>query len=155
MVFLTDLDHAEMMPAPAPVVVFDTDCVLCSGMVAFVLAHERDSALNFVGAWSDVGLDLARQYGFSRADLDQTFLVLDQGRALSRSDAGLALVNHLRAPWRWLAILRVVPKIVRDAAYSVVARHRYRWFGQRRDCTIVPPHARDRFIGVAGGTSGA
>ena len=39
-----------------PIVVFDTNCVLCSGMVAFILAHERNRALRFVGAWSDNSL---------------------------------------------------------------------------------------------------
>ena len=50
------------MPA-APVIVFDTDCLLCSGMVRFVLRHERDNALHFAGAWSDEGLSLAARHG--------------------------------------------------------------------------------------------
>lgn len=37
-------------PETRPIVVFDTDCVLCSGMVRFVLAHERGPDLCFVGA---------------------------------------------------------------------------------------------------------
>jgi hypothetical protein len=64
------------MTADRPVVVFDTDCVLCSGMVSFVLAHERAPELRFAGAWSDEGLALAARHGFSRPDLDETFLVL-------------------------------------------------------------------------------
>ena len=59
---------------PEPAIVFDTDCVLCSGMVAFVLAHERDQAFYFVGAWSKEGLALAAKYHFTRIDLDHTFL---------------------------------------------------------------------------------
>jgi predicted DCC family thiol-disulfide oxidoreductase YuxK len=56
-----------------PIVVFDTNCVLCSGMVAFILAHERNRVLRFVGAWSDEGLALAARHHFSKSDLDQTF----------------------------------------------------------------------------------
>ena len=131
-----------------PIMVFDTNCVLCSGAVAFILAHERDQTLRFAGAWSNDGLALAAQYGFSAQDLNETFLVIQGGCALTRSDAGLAVAGHLLTPWRWLAVLRLIPRPIRDGLYSVVARRRYRWFGQRQDCTVVPAAARHRFIGV-------
>ncbi len=95
---------------PEPAIVFDTDCVLCSGMVAFILAHERDQTFYFVGAWSKEGLALATKYNFTRSDLDRTFLVIGGGTALTQSDAGLAVLSHLRAPWRWLAVLRFCPR---------------------------------------------
>ena len=136
-----------------PLIVFDTDCVLCSGFVAFLLRHERDRSLQFVGAWSDEGLTLAQQHGFSRSDLNETFLVIVDGRALDKSSAGFEILRHLRAPWRWLNAFRVIPRPLRDPLYSFVARRRYRWFGQRKDCTMVPPNERHRFIGVQGGDS--
>ncbi|MBW3558282.1 MAG: DUF393 domain-containing protein [Proteobacteria bacterium] len=126
--------------------VFDTDCVLCSGMVAFVLNHERAPELRFAGAWSDEGLNLAAAHGFSKADLHETFLVIDGGRALTRSEAGLAVLSRLRAPWRWLTLLRVAPRPLRDAVYSFVARRRYRWFGRRQNCTVVPASERHGFL---------
>ena len=133
-----------------PVVIFDTDCVLCSGMVAFVLKHERDPRLCFAGAWSEEGGRLAASHGFSAASLHETFLVIEGGQAFTRSDGAIAIARLLRAPWRWLAVCRLVPRSVRDGVYDVVARHRYRWFGRRENCTVVPPHQRYRFIGVGG-----
>jgi predicted DCC family thiol-disulfide oxidoreductase YuxK len=138
-----------------PIVVFDTNCVLCSGMVAFILAHERNRALRFVGAWSDEGLALAARHHFSKSDLDQTFLVLSGDAALSRSDAGVEILSQLRAPWRWLAVVRIIPRPVRDAVYRFVARRRYRWFGRRENCVVVPPSESHRFIGVRRQGSGS
>ena len=82
-----------------PIVVFDTNCVLCSGMVAFILAHERNRALRFVGAWSDEGLALAARHHFSKSDLDQTFLV---SRAPSSNATRVLVVrntHHDRLSW--------------------------------------------------------
>ena len=142
------------MHAP-PTIVFDTDCLLCSGMVRFVLAHERDRALHFAGAWSEEGSALAARHGVSRDDLNATFLVVEGDRALTRSDAAFAILRHLRAPWRWLGPARIVPRPLRDGVYDLVARHRYRVFGRMQDCTVVPPAERHRFAGVKGGAGTA
>lgn len=141
------------MKVDGPTVVFDTDCVLCSGMVAFVLAHEQAPVLRFAGAWSSEGLALAAMHGFSRSDLDKTFLVVCGGKALMRSDAGIEIMRHFRAPWRWAAVVAAVPRPLRDVVYDFVARRRYRWFGRRQDCIVVPPAERHRFIGVGGSSN--
>lgn len=136
------------MDSPGPIIIFDTDCVLCSGVVAFILAHERAPTLRFASAWSDEGLALAARHGFTRTEFDETFLLLDAERAIARSDAAIAVLRHLRRPWRWLAAIAILPRPLRDAAYGAVARRRYRWFGHRASCTLVPPGQRHRFIGV-------
>ncbi len=127
-------------------IVFDTDCVLCSGMVHFVLRHERAPTIRFVGAWSQTGLDLAAEHGLTRADLDETYLVVENGRGFTKSDAGIVVARHLKAPWSWLGLLRVVPHPLRDAVYSMIARRRYRWFGHKPKCFLPPPGMADRFI---------
>lgn len=135
------------------IVVFDTDCVLCGGMVAFVLRHERAPEARFVGAWSAEGLSLAARHGLTRDDLGRTFLVVSGGRGLVRSDAGIAILSRLRAPWSWLVALRIVPRAVRDPGYDLLARHRYRIFGRREACVVIPPGQAWRF-GDLGGRSG-
>ena len=131
---------------PTPVqVVFDTRCVLCSRWVQFLLRHETDDQLRFVSAWSPTGLSLAASHGLGEQDLQRTYLVVRDGAGLTRSDAGLALLMHLKAPWRWLGLLRIVPRPIRDAAYDLVARNRYRWFGTTETCLMPEPDTRHRF----------
>lgn len=132
----------------ATIVLFDADCVLCSGMTAFILAHERAPTLCFVAASSAEGLALAARHGFTRDDLHRTTVVVAGGRALTRSDAAIEITRHLVAPWSTLLLLRSIPRPVRDLAYDLVARHRYRLFGRQHACTVVSPHQRHRFIGL-------
>lgn len=127
-------------------IIFDTDCVLCSNMVHFVLHHERAPNIRFVGAWSHTGQRIAAEHGLSPADLDETYLVVEDGRGFTKSDAGLVVVRHLKAPWSWLAALRIVPKPFRDAVYTMIARRRYRWFGHKPKCFHPPAGMSDRFI---------
>lgn len=126
--------------------IFDGDCVLCSGTVQFVLRHERKPELQFTTTQSKAGRAIAARHGIAHDDLDMTFVVIDGDRALVRSDAALRVASMLRSPWRWLGMLRVVPRPLRDAAYSAIARRRYRLFGRRDACFLPTPEQRHRFV---------
>jgi predicted DCC family thiol-disulfide oxidoreductase YuxK len=39
-----------------------------------------------------------------------------------------------------------VPRVIRDAAYDVVARNRYQWFGRQESCMVPTPELRARFL---------
>ena len=52
-----------------------------------------------------------------------------------KSDAALTVLGALPR-WSWVRALRVVPKPLRDAAYSLVARNRYRIFGKYQECFV-------------------
>lgn len=133
-------------PMSLPIMLFDGDCVLCSATVQFVLRHECDQEIGFATAQSDAGREIAKRNGVAVADLDLTFVLLEDGKVWQRSDAALRVASHLRAPWRWLAVLGVMPRPLRDRAYSAVARRRYRLFGRRDTCFLPEPRQRHRFL---------
>ena len=37
-------------------------------------------------------------------------------------------------------------ELLRDAAYDLVARHRYRWFGKTEYCGLIPPELEERVV---------
>ena len=41
------------------------------------------------------------------------------------------IAQGLGFPWSLVAIVRVVPRALRDRLYMLVARNRFRWFGRR------------------------
>ena len=80
--------------------------------------------------------------------LDSLILICE-GKVLLRSDAALAIARGLRFPWPLICVLRIVPRGLRDGAYSIFARNRYRWFGK---CNVgalstkEPSHFASRFL---------
>jgi predicted DCC family thiol-disulfide oxidoreductase YuxK len=42
-------------------------------------------------------------------------------------------------------LMMIVPRIVRDWVYDLVAHYRYQWFGQYDQCRF-PGDKRDRFL---------
>lgn len=128
-----------------PVLLFDGVCNLCNRSVRFVLAHEREPAMRFASLQSEVGKSLLATAGVEGNPLS-TVVLIEGGRAHVRSSAALRTVRYLRAPWRWLGGLRIVPRPLRDWVYGVVSRSRYRIFGKGDVCPIPKPEQRERFL---------
>lgn len=126
--------------------IFDTNCILCSAWVRFLLRHEKGNTLQFASSRRDVGIRLAQDHGISAQALDLTYLVIRDGKALIKSDASLALLAELKAPWWYLKVLRIVPKRLRDWTYDIVARNRLNWFGEGQDCFLPTPSQRSKFL---------
>lgn len=140
-------DRADrVVPQAAPTMIFDGHCLLCSSTVRLVLRHERAPVLRFTTTQSAVGRALAARHGLSPGDLDATFVLIEGDTALLRSDAALRVARLLRAPWRWLRLLGGLPRPWRDAAYTAIARRRYRLFGRNDACFLPAPADRDRFL---------
>jgi predicted DCC family thiol-disulfide oxidoreductase YuxK len=124
---------------------FDGVCNFCSGSVRIALALDKAGELRFTPIQSPYGRALAVAAGLD-PDAPNTFLFFDHGRALEASNAVLALIGRLPAPWRWLRAMRIVPRPIRDASYGWIARNRYRLLGKRDVCMVPTPEVRARFI---------
>lgn len=136
--------HAMTPPAPS-IVVFDGVCVLCSGWVRFLLKRDRAGRFRFATMQSEAGRRLLAAHGLDPAD-PVSFLLVEDGRAFTDSAGILRIVARLGGLWRLAAAAYAVPRPLRDAVYRWVARHRYRWFGQREACFVPTPETAQRFL---------
>jgi predicted DCC family thiol-disulfide oxidoreductase YuxK len=134
-------------PNPWPdddVILYDGVCVFCSRWIRFVAARDADCRFRFTAIQSGYGTRLAQAFGINPQDPD-TNAVVHGGVAYFKSDAALTVLGALPG-WGWVRVLRVVPKPFRDAAYSLIARNRYRIFGKYDDCFIPDASLQARVI---------
>lgn len=138
-----------------PVLLFDGHCNLCNGAVNRVLDLEAGPTLGFAALQSDagrsrvsdvVGEAKAKALCEGVAGAPGSMVLVEEGRLYTESTAALRVAAHLRAPYRWLRLLLVVPRPLRDLVYRWVARHRYRWFGRTETCRVPTPELRGRFL---------
>jgi predicted DCC family thiol-disulfide oxidoreductase YuxK len=125
--------------------VFDSQCVLCDAGVNYTLKHEKSPSITFVALQSPQGQQLIRDNGLDPKN-PSTFLFIENGIALQASDAVIALSRHLNGPAKLGAIGRIIPKPLRDCAYNLIARNRYRIFGRKQMCTLPTADNKHRFI---------
>jgi predicted DCC family thiol-disulfide oxidoreductase YuxK len=61
-------------------------------------------------------------------------------------DTALRLCAVLGGAGHLLRAAAIVPERLRDAAYALVARNRYRWFGKVEHCALLTPEQRARLL---------
>lgn len=128
-----------------PVVLFDGVCNFCNRSVNFILDRDVHRHFRFAALQSDAGQAVLRHFGLRTDDFDTAVLV-EHGRAYTKSSAALRIARGLGGWWSLLALLLAIPPFLRDAAYDLLARNRYRWFGKADSCRMPTPEIRDRFL---------
>jgi predicted DCC family thiol-disulfide oxidoreductase YuxK len=136
---------AEAAESGGPLVLYDGTCGLCSRSVRLILRNDRRGRFRFAALQSDAGRELLRRHGLPADELDSVVLV-EGGRAYTKSRAALRIARGMDRPWPVLRVLAVVPRAVADFMYDRVARNRYRLFGRTEACMLPPPEVRARFL---------
>ena len=128
-----------------PIIIFDGVCNLCEFSVRFIVKNDRHARFRFVSAQSEKGKDLQRSCGVDTLQ-DGTVILLEEDQVHIKSDAALHIAKNLDGVWRFLYILRFIPKPVREYFYAIISKNRYRWFGKRDECLLPDEHLKQRFL---------
>lgn len=134
----------------APVLLYDGVCGFCAESVRLILRHERQHTLLFAALQSPLGMAVrARHPDLAGVDTMIWVEPASNGageRVLVRSDAALRIARYLGGIWSLAAPARLLPRVLRDRAYDLVARHRHRISGSFETCVVPSPGERGRFL---------
>jgi predicted DCC family thiol-disulfide oxidoreductase YuxK len=114
-------------------------------MVNFFIRQDKKNVFLFCALQSETGKKLLDQFKIDWKAND-SFVVIENGKAHMKSDAALKIYNKLPWYWKWTQVVWIFPKVIRDWVYNVVAKNRYRWFGKKEQCMIPSPEVRQRFL---------
>jgi predicted DCC family thiol-disulfide oxidoreductase YuxK len=133
-----------------PVLLYDGLCGLCDRSVQFVLRHDRRGVIRFATLQGEYARGvLARHPGLAGVDslvFVETDPATGEERVATRSTGTLRIARYLGGPWPLARVFSLVPRFLRDAAYDLVARTRFRLFGRLDRCRVPEPAQRARFI---------
>ena len=130
-------------PPPERIVFFDGVCGLCNRFADRLLRWDRKHVLRFAPLQGTTAA--ARLTDDAGADLT-TVVLLDEAGIHTRSEAALRIISHLGGAWRLINVLRIFPRVLRDAVYDWISWHRYGWFGKREVCRVPTAEERGVFL---------
>lgn len=127
------------------IVLFDGVCNFCNGSVNFIIDRDPSGYFKFAPLQSEIGEQLLKEYGIDKTKTDSVVLI-EKGKAYTHSTAALRVARKLKGAWKGFYGFTIVPKVIRDFAYKLFARNRYRIFGKQEACMIPTPDVRARFL---------
>lgn len=125
-------------PALKPIVVFDGECGLCNGFVAWLVAHDEHRVFLLAGSAGEVGRAVIDAAGLPREISESTMILWDGERARIQSDAVLGVLGGLGWPWKAAAAGLAVPRSWRNGVYRWRAARRNRIVADDPACGVPP-----------------
>jgi len=126
------------------IILFDGVCNFCDSSVQFVIKHDQAAYFQFASIQSDIGQALLAKYNVSE-NVDSVILI-EHGKAYAESTAALRISRKLDGFWPICYLFTLVPPFLRNSVYRVVAKNRYRLFGQKKMCLLPTPSQQKRFL---------
>jgi predicted DCC family thiol-disulfide oxidoreductase YuxK len=129
------------------IVLFDGVCNLCNHTVQFIIRRDKLGRFLFASQQSEAGQRLLAQHNIPISQaLADSVVVLEGDKVWLESDAVLHILYRPGGVWSIPAVLWFLPKRLRDWAYRMVAKNRYRIFGKREHCMVPTPELKRRFL---------
>jgi predicted DCC family thiol-disulfide oxidoreductase YuxK len=146
-----NLTRCTIQCVASPILLYDGVCAFCNRLVRFILRQDRQAIFRFASLQSSRSARILARHGANAANLDAVYVVVNPDELdeslLSRSDAILYVLQQLGGIWRVAALLlRLVPHPIRNWAYGIAARNRYRFFGRYETCPLPDEPVRSRFV---------
>lgn len=127
------------------IILFDGVCLLCSNAVQFILRNDPKGVFHFATLQSETGQRLLAKHKLPQDQLS-TIVLIQSKHAYTRSSATLRIARRLRGAWPLAYAAIVIPAPIRNLGYNIIARNRYRWFGQTEHCMLPKPEHKGRFL---------
>ncbi len=131
-------------------VLYDGVCGLCNRLVNFLLRHDRGDRFRFAALQSEFAQGRLRRHRLDPSDFDTVVVLSDFGQpteqVFTRAQAAIRAIEQLGGIWQLARVCRIIPGPLRNAAYNLIARHRYRIFGKYDECPLPRPEDRRKFL---------
>ena len=125
------------------IILFDGQCIFCDHSVQFILKRDVDEVFQFASLQSDIGQQLLKQYNVD-SSID-SIVVIYMNKLYTQSDAAIVIAQQFKGLWKLLTVVKFIPKWLRDKMYVVIAKNRYRLFGEMDTCRIPTEEEKRRF----------
>lgn len=130
------------MKSNATILFFDGECLLCNKAVQWILKNEKDNEILFCSLQSN----FAKQNIPQELKSIDSVILLKNGQYYTHFDAFIKIIPHLKWQWKFLYLLKIIPRFLRNHLYNFIARNRKKWFGYSDSCWLNNVEYKKRMI---------
>ena len=130
---------------PKHLIIFDGVCNFCDTSVQVIMKNDPQKRFLFTANQSAFGQQVLKTLSLPAEEVG-TIYYLEEEKLHRQSTAALKIARHLKFPLNLLYPFILIPAFLRDPIYDLIAKNRYRWFGQKEACRIPLPEEQARFL---------
>jgi predicted DCC family thiol-disulfide oxidoreductase YuxK len=133
-------------------ILYDGICGLCNKFTQLVLKHDKNDLFRFASLQSKTANEILKNYGYSNNNLDTVYVIenyeKDNQKIYMRAKAIIFVLEQLRLLFSPVNLLKILPDTFLNCAYDMVAKSRYRLFGQSDQCILPKESDSNKFIDI-------
>ncbi len=136
------------MELPGPVALVDGECVICHRSARLLMERDTAQRMRYAALQGETAAALRTLLPGFPHDLD-TFVLVEPDAAVAggirlhlRTDAILRSLDLTGGRGRLARVAGWIPRPLRDVAYRLFTRYRYRLFGKKDHCSLPTPGDR-------------
>ena len=128
------------------VVFYDGVCGFCNGFVNWLLTVDKNQRFYFASLQSDYALSILSKVDDQVLKLD-SIVFIDSVGVHSKSQAVFRILSHIGGAYGALGAMGLLlPRLIADLMYDVVARYRYLLGGKVEKCRLPSKEEVSRFL---------
>ncbi|MBK8956345.1 MAG: DUF393 domain-containing protein [Saprospiraceae bacterium] len=116
--------------------IYDGECSLCSRFCNWVRKADKQGKIEIFTLNEFRKAGIGPDQSYSTEELPDSILLIKENQWLFASDAIIQLGLVLGGIYKVFGAGLVIPKMIRDFLYQLVAKNRYRWFNKKQHCEI-------------------
>ena len=111
----------------------------------FIIDRDTKNIFKFAALQSVPGKELQKKFSLDPKDLS-SFILIDGDRYYKKTTAALLVARDFGFPWNLSYVLIIIPSFIRNIAYNIIAKYRYKWFGKRDSCRVPTEEEKEKFL---------
>ena len=124
-----------MINGKKSIILYDGNCSFCFHSMLFIKRKLKRDSFDFISIESEEGKQLCEKYRLRSVD---SVVLIEGEKAFIYSSAILRICGELVFPYQLMKLFLIFPSFILDALYKTFAANRYRWFGKKDNCDIIP-----------------
>lgn len=134
------------LPQNKVIILFDGVCNLCDAWVSFLIKRDTSDQFRFIAISSNIGKELLTQLSIEPA-IDSIIVYYPKTSSYHyKSEAVVEILSYLGWRYYWFKLLAVLPVVLLDKLYDLIAKNRYRIYGKRTECMLPTPEIKSKFL---------
>jgi len=112
------------------IIVFDGICGLCNKSIDMLIKLDQKKLFKYTSLQGEYVKQLDIEEGID------SIIFYEEGKLYYKSTAILRILRSLGGVWVITNIFYLIPTLLRDAIYDLIAKYRYKIFGKMESCRM-------------------